>query len=319
VKTSFWRFLVCSLVAVSAAAAAPVGIAPGVHLLRGEFVPGRQPDGNSVIFTAPVGLIVVDTGRHVAHTQALLDFAAAQKKPIAAAINTHWHLDHTGGNVLLRREVPKVKIYASSALDGALQGFLANSAKQLEAAIAQSTGDVQQRHRTELALIQSGKLAPDHIVKSSGTKTIAGRKLKLHLETHAVTAGDVWILDEKSGTLVAGDLVTLPFPFLDTACPERWKASLARVSGTKFKRLVPGHGPVMTRKEFEQYRGAYDALLACAASDKTNEQCASGWIDGAGALVPQSEHDFVREAIAYYADNFLRPAARAKTAHLCGG
>ena len=287
--------LVCSLFALSLAAA-PVEIAPGVHLLRGEFVPGRQPDGNTVIFTRAGGAIVVDTGRHAAHTRAILDFA----KP-RAVINTHWHLDHIGGNALIRREVPAVKIYASAALDDALQGFLANYAKQLEGAIEKTTGEEQQRYRTELALIQSGKqLAPDETI--AATRTIDG--LEVHLEKDAVTAGDLWIFDTKTKTLVAGDLVTLPVPFLDTAKPKVWQATLATLAKVDFIRLIPGHGPVMTREQFTQYRTAYDNLLVCAASSKTKEECASEWITDLGTLA--SEPEYTRAALAYYLDNHLR-------------
>lgn len=296
-KTSFSLSLVCSLVALCASAA-PVKIAPGVHLLRGELVPGRQPDGNTVIFARKGGAIVVDTGRHAAHTRAILDFA----KP-KAVINTHWHLDHIGGNALIRREVPKVRIYASGALDEALQGFLANYAKQLEDAIARTSGEEQQRYRTELALIRSGKqLAPDEVI--SAKRTIDG--LEVHLEKDAVTAGDLWIFDRKTKTLVAGDLITLPVPFLDTAKPRAWQEALGRLAAVDFVRVVPGHGPVMTRAQFTQYRTAYDHLLACAASTRTNEECASGWLADLGVLVPASEHAYAREALAYYLDQHLR-------------
>src|SRR5215208_2517196 len=88
--------------------AAATQIAPDVHLIRGEFVPGQQPDGNSVIFTTREGLIVVDTGRDAAHTQKIIDFAKETKKPVRSIINSHWHLDHIGGNLLLRREYPRV-------------------------------------------------------------------------------------------------------------------------------------------------------------------------------------------------------------------
>jgi glyoxylase-like metal-dependent hydrolase (beta-lactamase superfamily II) len=297
VKTSFSLSLACSLFAV-VVAAAPVEIAPGVHLLRGEFVPGRQPDGNTVIFKRVGGAIVVDTGRHAAHTRAILDFA----KP-KAVINTHWHLDHIGGNALIRREVPDVKIYASGALDDALGGFLANYAKQLEDVISKTSGEEQQRYRTELALIQSGRqLSPDTVV--TATRTIDS--LEIHLEKDAVTAGDLWILDKKTGTLVAGDLVTLPVPFLDTAKPKVWQEALARLASVEFQRLVPGHGPVMTREQFAQYRAAYDNLLSCAASSRTNEECASGWLTDVGSLVPASDHDFTRQALGYYLDQHLR-------------
>ncbi|MGZ8709833.1 MAG: MBL fold metallo-hydrolase [Thermoanaerobaculia bacterium] len=297
-KTSFSLSWACSLLFAMTVAAAPVEIAPGVHLLRGELVPGRQPDGNSVIFTRPGGAIVVDTGRHATHTRALLDFA----KP-KTVINTHWHLDHIGGNALIRREVPDVKIYASGAFDNALKGFLANYAKQLEDVIAKTSGEEQQRYRTELALIQSGRqLAPDEVI--AGTRTV--ESLEIHLEKDAVTAGDLWILDTKTKTLVAGDLVTLPVPFLDTAKPRVWQETLARLSSVDFTRLVPGHGPVMTREQFGQYRTAYDNLLACAASLRSNEECTTGWLTDVGALVAKNEHEYARQALAYYLDQHLR-------------
>lgn len=74
---------------------APVEVAPGVHLIRGAVVPGRGPDGNTIILDAPAGLIVVDTGRHTYHSDAILAFARARARPIAAIVNTHWHLDHS--------------------------------------------------------------------------------------------------------------------------------------------------------------------------------------------------------------------------------
>lgn len=296
-KTSFSLWLVCSVLALSASAA-PGEVAPGVHVIRGKFVPGEQPDGNSVIFERANGAIVVDTGRHEFHTRAILDFVQPR-----VVINTHWHLDHIGGNALIRREVPGVKIYASGAFDDALKGFLANYAKQLEDVITKTSGEEQQRYRTELALIQNGKqLAPDEVI--TGTRTIDG--LEIHLEKDAVTAGDLWVLDKKTGTLVAGDLVTWPVPFLDTAKPKVWQATLARLAKVKFKRLIPGHGAVMTREQFAQYRTAYDNLLACAASSKTNDECASGWLTDASAFIAENEREYSRQALAYYLDNVLR-------------
>ena len=276
-KTSFWRFLVCSAFALSLHAAP--------HVIFGRFVPGQQPDGNTVVFETDDGLVVVDTGRHRAHTQQILDYAG--KRKVAAVVNTHWHLDHIGGNTLF----PGAKVYASGALEEALGGFLASYAKQLEDIITRTSGEEQQRYRTELALIRNGKaLMPDVVVAADRTLG----PLELHLEKDAVTAGDLWLFDPRSKTLVAGDLITLPVPFLDTACPLTWKAALDRLAAVKFDRVVPGHGPILSRAQFERYRAAYANFLAC------EKDCETQWLHDVGDLVPESEHAFTRQLLGYY-------------------
>lgn len=309
--------LAVALAPTSALAAAALELAPGVHLVAGRFVPGAQPDGNSVIWRAPDGLVVVDTGRHREHTQAIVDFARAAQLPVAAVVNSHWHLDHLGGNALLRREFPDLRVYASDAFAGALGGFLASYRKYLEGVVAGAAPAGAAAERAELALLDAApQLAPDEVVTSSGPRRLAGRELVLTLERHAVTAGDLWVLDPASGVLAAGDLVTLPVPFLDTACPERWRAALDRLATAEFTRLVPGHGAPMSRPEVERYRRAFGAPLDCAASPRSQETCADGWLTDLGPLLAEAEHGFARQLLAYYFDVALRGAPEAR-ARLC--
>jgi glyoxylase-like metal-dependent hydrolase (beta-lactamase superfamily II) len=282
-----------ALAVIAASAFAASEVVPGVHLIRGTFVPGTQPDGNTVIFDAPDGLIVVDSGRHAAHTQQIVDFAKAAKKPVKVIVNTHWHLDHVGGNLILRREFPEARVYASGAIAEARTGFLANYRKQLEELLAKTPGDTA--FRNEVALIDAGdELVPDEILTASGAKTLAGRALTIELEKDAVTAGDVWILDPSTGVLVAGDLVTLPAPFLDTANPKRWESALEKLSKTGFELLIPGHGPPLTRRQFNVYRRAFSSLLAC------KETCEDRWIADVSALIPGEDLKFTRMLIEYY-------------------
>jgi len=304
---------------VRAARGEAVEVAPGVHLLRGRFVPGEQPDSNSIVLTAPEGLIVVDTGRHAAHTQRVLDFAAAARKPIVAVINTHWHLDHVGGNVMVRRAFPNVHVYASTAIEGARTGFLARYRQQLEGALAPAKSDAEKESlRIEMALIDAGDaFVPDRPVTRTGDVTIAGRALRLGLQPAAVTAGDLWVYDPATRVLLAGDLVTLPVPFLDTACPSRWKDALDALDQTSFERLVPGHGPVLDRAQLAAYRRAFGNLLACAASPKGKPECIDGWGADIGALVSPGDQKFTRAALDYYLDTSLRPSDPTKTAGLC--
>ena len=290
-------------------AAAGSEIARGVYLVPGVFVPGQQPDGNSVVFAAPQGAIVVDTGRHRAHTEAVLGRVAALGLQLRAVVNTHWHLDHVGGNVIVRQKHPAARVYASNAIDEALGGFLADYRKQLTQMIASDRPSAEQKEgfRRELALIDAGaQLKPDEVVASSGPRTIAGRKLELHLESRAVTAGDVWIYDPSTRVLVAGDLVTLPAPFLDTACPAGWQAALGRLAEVDWELLVPGHGRVFRRQDFDTYRRAFDRLLACAASTRPSAECVDGWFADGGELVATNDPGVGRELVAYYVGQVLR-------------
>src|ERR1044072_1638252 len=92
--------------------------APPFHLIPGAVPLDKGPDGNSVILDAPDGLIVVDTGRHPAHSKAITDYAKERGRPIAAIVNTHWHMDHTTGNADIRTVYPKVEVYQSNAVNG---------------------------------------------------------------------------------------------------------------------------------------------------------------------------------------------------------
>ena len=275
-------------------------VVPGIHLIRGRFVPGTQPDGNTVIFNAPEGLIVVDSGRHVDHTQAIVDFAKAAKKPVKAIVNTHWHLDHIGGNAMLRNEFPGVRVYASGAFAEARTGFLANYRRQLQDMLAKDPDNAA--FKAEVALIDAGaKLGPDEVITETGTKTIAGRSLVIGLEKDAATAGDVWIFDTSTGVLVAGDLVTLPAPFLDTAKPKGWEAALDRLMKLDFEVVIPGHGPPLTRRQFNIYRQAFSGLLAC------KEKCEEQWMANVGPLIPNEDQDFTRMLMQYYVKLIAAP------------
>lgn len=289
-------------------------------LLRGHYVLGRQPDGNSVVFAAPDGLVVVDSGRHPAHADALLDVATRAGRPIAAVVNTHWHLDHVGGNPRLRAAHPQLRVYASAAIEGAMGDFLRTYRKQLVQALAAAKDDAERaRYRAEMALIDQGKaLYPDVRITAAGERRLAGRPFFVGYEADAVTAGDVWLLDRDARLLVAGDLVTLPAPFLDTACPMRWQAALARLEQQPFDRLVPGHGPVLDRAGVARYRRGFDGLLACAATKAPAADCIAGWHRDIDPLLESADDRKAADAlIGYYLAKVLRGKDAARNDRRC--
>jgi glyoxylase-like metal-dependent hydrolase (beta-lactamase superfamily II) len=287
------------------------------HLIPGAVPLDKGPDGNTVVFDAPMGLIVFDTGRHPEHARAILDYAKARRRPIAAVINSHWHLDHTTGNWDVRQAYPRVAIYASSALEGALATFLKDSRADTDKMVADpktSAATRDQLLRGRAVIDHPDRIRPNHAIARSGTMTVAGRRLDVHLAKFAATEGDVWIYDPRSRTAVVGDLVVGLVPFIDTACAAGWSRALDTIAAVRFTTLIPGHGEPMSRAEFLTWRRAYNAFIACGTSTADKQQCIEGWERDAAKFIDPAHRNYVRSAAAYYIDTRLRssPAERQR-------
>lgn len=282
----------------------------------GPYVLGRQPDGNSILFEDADSILVVDTGRHPEHQEKILRFARARGKPIVAIVNTHWHLDHGGGNEEIRAAFPNATLYASGAVIDALDGFLARSLADGKKRLDDpGTAEADKTAlRLDLAAIEDRKdLVPDVIVSRDTILRHGGLSLEVHLARHAATAGDVWIYDRASRTVVAGDLVVIPAPFFDTACPEGWRLALAAIAKVKFTRLIPGHGEPLTAAQFRQYRLAFDRLVDCSESKRAKQACIAGWQRDAAAFLAREENGRTAAMLLdYYFETLLRSPDRKR-------
>jgi glyoxylase-like metal-dependent hydrolase (beta-lactamase superfamily II) len=318
----------CALLATTGAAAAAasrvadiVPLADGVWLLPGRFERDRQPDGNSLLLQGRDGLVAIDSGRHAEHTQALLDFARERKLPLRVVINTHWHLDHLGGNLMLRQADPALRAYASPALRDAVLERMPRSEIDLQRMLKDpATDDITRRIvEVDLALYAGrARMLPDVLLNDPPRELeIGGRRLRVGVE-RGVSGGDVWVLDRASGVLAIGDFVTLPVPFFDTACPQQWQAAMQRLEALPFERVVPGHGPVMSRADFGRYRGALDKLLTCAAGAQAVAECTAGWVADLGPLLPASSHRAAGGMLDHYFEQVLR-APPAQRDRVCRG
>lgn len=283
----------------------------GIDVIRGGFPPGRQPDGNSVILASDDGLIVFDTGRHAFHTQKIIDHAREVDRPVIAIINSHWHLDHVSGNIPLRELFPDAVVYShGAALDNALRTFLARGRESNRDLLddPSTTAEIVDEIRIDAATVEQGeKLKPTVSVERSRAVTIGGRKLDLRVAAGA-SDGDIWVYDPALRTVLTGDLVTLPAPFLDTACPKAWSEALEAVLATPFTRAIPGHGRDMTRSDILLYRNAFDALISCAASPAEPAHCGEAFAATVAPLQDDPEVDgrFARGMSRNYVENVLR-------------
>ena len=281
----------------------PEELAPGIHLLPGAMLPGRGPDGNTVVFDAPEGLIVIDTGRHTWHSDGILAFAAKRGRPVAAIVNTHWHLDHSSGNGRIKAAYPNAKLYTTRAVDRALTegGFLARNLDSARPLLDDPKVDVAEKQEVQIFVATMDErqiLRPDVAVAQGGELAIAGRVLGIRVTDRAVTDADLWLYDDASGIAVLGDLVTLPAPFFETACPSQWRKALDEVWGTPFVKAIPGHGRPMDRAAFDTYRRAFNGFMDCVEGGTAAAQCAASWTQGVALLLDGDER-MRREATAY--------------------
>lgn len=307
----------CLLIALLAQAAtstpqpapdAPVEIGKGVFFIRSTVVQGRGPDGNTVIFDAPEGLVVVDTGRHPYHSDAILAFARAHNRPIVAIVNTHWHLDHSSGNVRLKAAFPNAKVYTTNAIDRTMApgGFLDRNLKDAAAMAGNPQLPAVQKEEVQLfmdTMNAKAALRPDVTLSASKMMTIGGREFDVHVTTDAVTDADVWLYDPSTKIAVIGDIVTVPVPYFETACPDGWKGALDDVWGTSFTTAIPGHGKAMTRESFDAYRKGFAPFIDCVRSNAEAAQCSAGWVAATKSLI--GDDDARQKAVAANMDYYV--------------
>ena len=299
--------------------------APGIaktlayHLIPGQIPMDKGPDGNTIVLDAPQGLIVVDTGRHPEHSAAILAYAKARGRPIAAIINSHWHLDHTTGNYDIRQVYPHAEVYATNAVNGALATFLKAGRAQTDKTLAdpktpQATKDQLLRGRS--VIDNPERLRPTRPVLKSAKMKIAGRMLDVRVAPFAATEADLWFYDSRIKLAVVGDLVVGIVPFMDTACADGWAKALDAIAKVPFTTLIPGHGDPMTRADFLQWRSAYNNLIACARSAADKKVCVAGWDRDAARFIDPAHKAYVDEAADYYITTRLRSSPDEQQ-HFC--
>lgn len=207
---------------------APRQVADGVWLFEGAQDSIARGNGgaicNIVMLETPEGAVVVDTGGTARHGAALREFADGRLGGVAASINTHHHPDHWFGN----------QAFADRPIH-ALPGTIA-----AQKAGAQALSDGLYRI---LGSWMQGTAPLPATVQAGGDLTIGGRSLTvMALSGH--TGADLALIDQRTGILVAGDLLFLDrapsFPDADIAA---WRAALSTLGGLPVTGTIPGHGP----------------------------------------------------------------------------
>lgn len=270
--------------AVGGTAAAPkaednfqlIKVADGVYAAIAK--PGGLASGNAGFVIGDEGVLIFDTFYTPAALEELIgEISALTKLPIKFAVNSHYHLDHTGGNqVLVARGVPiiahdnllkwqttKNKRFLAAPED--LQKRRADAAKQLsETPEDQKDKRAQfERQIRRLDAMMTIKLTNPSVTFGVGTvRLYLGRREVILSTLLGHTGGDVIAYVPDANVAFTGDLGwSKTLPNLVDATVNEWIPTLDQIL-TQYPtaKFVPGHGGVAEASDVKDFRDYLDDL-----------------------------------------------------------
>ena len=230
--------------------------------------------GNVGVSVGDDGVLVIDDELAPLAPKLRTALGLLSKKPVRFVINTHVHLDHTGGNAMLGG-------------GGAVIVAHYNVRKRLSA-------DQFMEFLGHKQTIPAAPAAALPVVTFNDDLTLFFNGDEIHVVhvAPAHTDGDAIIQFKKANVIHAGDVFLGGYPIIDHSSGGRYEGYIAAADtllglADDATKIIPGHGPVMTKADLVAWRAMLvkvrDSVAALAAKKKT--------LDEIKAAKPAAEFD----------------------------
>ncbi len=229
-------------------------IAPNLYILSGSAGadPGHQDaaGGRIGVLAGPDGIFMVDAQYAQVTDKVVAAIRKISSEPIRFLVNTHVHIDHTGGNANFAKM--GALLYAREEL----------REEMLRPPAPSPTGNpAPARDPARLPVVTYGMGDPVKL-------RIDGEIVDLIPVRAAHTGGDTMIRFENADVIMIGDFYrNYGYPFIDTNNGGTLKGALEaldalmKLAGPN-TRLIPGHGSIIHRTDIAPYR---DMILGVQA------------------------------------------------------
>jgi cyclase len=207
---------------------------------------------NVLALSAAEGLILVDSGAPDLAERLIASLRQVAKADrVSTVFNTHWHLENTGANDLLRQRGAEIVAHANTRLWMSTPTWL----------------PAEDRYRP--ARPQAAQ--PTKTFYVDGAMDVAGEHVEYGYLIEAHTSGDIYVFFRNANVLAVGDVAS---PVRDPGLDYLTGAWIGgRVDALDRlvtlcddnTRIVPGFGPVMTRAQLQAERDMMKTIYDRAA------------------------------------------------------
>jgi cyclase len=280
-----------------------VPVAPGVYAAIGK----NGVFGNGAFIVGPDNVVVVDTQYRPSWARDLIaEIRKVTDKPVRYVINTHWHADHTNGNMayaeafgpnvtfvaqintredMISHGVPQLDTLRTKTVPDNIAALEKQLIDGKDAKGVTLTDVTRQQMQTQLAAlrVQLAELMVTTVTPSTLTYDTSmvihqgDREIHLLHWGNAHTRGDTVVYLPKERVVITGDLLTNGIPNVRSGYPVEWIATLDAIDKLSWDKAIPGHGNVQQGKAqleslIAYFKDAVAAVKDCVAKGMTLEQ-----------------------------------------------